>query len=95
MKKIFVISVILFLITFTAIIKNSTKRIDDEIFTKEVSLRDLKKDLEKMKLEYEFLSSAERLIQYQELYFDDQLVKKNLNEIKIIDKKLDFQDLII
>ena len=74
MKKIFVISIILFLITFTAIIKNSTKRIDDEIFTKEVSLRDLKKDLEKMKLEYEFLSSAERLIQYQELYFDDQLV---------------------
>ena len=94
MKKIFLISIILFLITFTAIIKNSTKRIDDEIFTKEVSLRDLKKDLEKMKLEYEFLSSAERLIQYQELYFDDQLVKKNLNEIKIIDKKLDFQDLI-
>ncbi len=94
MKKIFVISIILFLITFTAIIKNSTKRIDDEIFTKEVSLRDLKKDLEKIKLEYEFLSSAERLIQYQELYFDDQLVKKNLNEIKIIDKKLDFQDLI-
>ena len=36
MKKIFVISIILFLITFTAIIKNSTKRIDDEIFTKEV-----------------------------------------------------------
>ena len=94
MKKIFVISIILFLITFTAIIKNSTKRIDDEIFTKEVSLRDLKKDLEKIKLEYEFLSSAERLIQYQELYFDDQLVKKNLNEIKIIDKKLDFQDLV-
>ena len=94
MKKIFVISIILFLITFTAIIKNSTQRIDDEIFTKEVSLRDLKKDLEKIKLEYEFLSSAERLIQYQELYFDDQLVKKNLNEIKIIDKKLDFQDLI-
>ena len=94
MKKLLIISLILFLILFTAFIKNSTKRIDDEIFTKEVSLRDLKKDLEKMKLEYEFLSSAERLIQYQELYFDDQLVKKNLNEIKIIDKKLDFQDLI-
>ena len=94
MKKIFVISIILFLITFTAIIKNSTKRINDEIFTKKESLRDLKKDLEKIKLEYEFLSSGERLIQYQELYFDDQLVKKNLNEIKIIDKKLDFQDLI-
>jgi len=94
MKKLLIISLILFLILFTAFIKNSTKRIDDEIFTKEVSLRDLKKDLEKIKLEYEFLSSAERLIQYQELYFDDQLVKKNLNEIKIIDKKLDFQDLI-
>ena len=54
---------------------------------KKKSLRDLKKDLEKIKLEYEYLSSAEKLIQYQELYFDDQLVQKNLNEIKIIDKK--------
>ena len=34
MKKFSVISFILFLILFTAIVKNSTKRIDDQIFSK-------------------------------------------------------------
>ena len=32
MKKFLIISLILFLVLFTAFIKNSTKRIDDEIF---------------------------------------------------------------
>ena len=32
MKKFFVIFLILFLILFTAFIKNSTKKIEDEIF---------------------------------------------------------------
>ena len=49
----------------------------------------LKKDLEKTKLEYDYLSSAEKLLEYQILYFDDELVKKNIDEIKIINKNLD------
>ena len=47
MKKFLVNFLILFLILFTAFIKNSTKRIDDEIFTIKENIRDLKKDFEK------------------------------------------------
>ena len=89
MKKFFTIFLILSLIMFTAIIKNSSKTIEDETFLIEENIRGLKKDLEKIKLEYDYLSSAEKLLEYQILYFDDELVKKNIEEIKIINKNLD------
>ena len=85
MKKFLVISLILFLISFTAIIKNSTKRIDDQIFVTKENIRGLKKDYENTKLEYDFLSSAEKLLEFQKLYFDDELAKKDIQNIKIID----------
>ena len=50
MKKFSVVTLILFLILFTAIVKNSTKRIDDLIFTSRESIRDLKKDFDIIKL---------------------------------------------
>jgi|TARA_B100001093_G_C26034112_1_gene679253 hypothetical protein len=85
-KKFFVIFLILFLILCTAIIKNSTKRIDDEIFAIRENIRSLEKDFENITLENEYLSSAERLIEFQNLYFDDALIKKNINEIKILNQ---------
>ena len=88
MKKFFVIFLILFLILFTALIKNSTKRIEDAIFVKEINIRDLGKDFENMKLEYDYLSSTEKLLEFQNLYFDNELIKKDIKEIKIIEKKL-------
>ena len=98
MKKFSVIFLIVFLILSTALVKNSTKRTDDEIFTIKENIRALKKDFENIKLEYEFLSSTEKLIEFQNLYFDDELVKKDINEIKIIDqnkKKLQINNLIL
>ena len=98
MKKFSVIFLIVFLILSTALIKNSTKRTDDEIFTIKENIRALKKDFENIKLEYEFLSSTEKLLEFQNLYFDDELVKKDINEIKIIDqskKKLQINNLIL
>tara|TARA_B100001063_G_C16717488_1_gene531577 strand:+ start:918 stop:1223 length:306 start_codon:yes stop_codon:yes gene_type:complete len=86
MRKFSVIFLILSLILFTAIIKNSTKRIDDEIFVIEEKIRDLKKDLENIKLEYEYLSSAEKLLNFQKIYFDNELIKKDIQGIKIIEK---------
>ena len=86
MKKFSTISLILFLILFTAVIKNSTKRIDDEIFSINESIRDLKKDFEKIKLENDYLSSADRLLEFQSLYFDKELIKKDIKNIKIIHK---------
>ena len=76
---------ILFLILFTAFIKNSTKKIEENIFVLEENLRKLNKEFENIKLEYEYLSSTEKLFEFQNLYFDDELVKKNIKDINIID----------
>jgi len=84
MKKFLAASIILFLIFFTAVIKNSTKRIDDEIFSIKENINSLKNDFENAKLEYDYLSSADRLIELQNLYFDNDLVKKDIKDIKII-----------
>tara|TARA_B100000579_G_C22684606_1_gene781996 strand:+ start:227 stop:532 length:306 start_codon:yes stop_codon:yes gene_type:complete len=89
MKKFSVIFLILSLILFTALIKNSTKRIDDEIFTIKEDIRVLVKDYENVKLEYDYLSSAEKLLEYQNLYFDDELLKNDIRNIKIIKKSKD------
>tara|TARA_B100001939_G_scaffold120423_1_gene104455 strand:- start:691 stop:999 length:309 start_codon:yes stop_codon:yes gene_type:complete len=86
MKKFLIISIIFFLIFFTAFIKNSTKRIDDLIFSSEENLRALSKNFENIKLEYDFLSSTERLLQFQNKYFEEELIKKKIQNIKIINK---------
>ena len=75
MKKFSIITLIISLILFTAFIKNSTKRIDDEIFTTNESIRGLKRDYAKIKLEHDYLSSADKLIEFQNLYFENELVK--------------------
>ena len=84
MKKFSVILIIFFLVLITAIIKNSTKKIDDEIFITKENLRVLNKEFEKMKLEFDYLSSAEKLLEYQSLYFEKELNKKDISEIKNI-----------
>ena len=89
MKKFSVISLILSLILFTAIVKNSTKRTDDMIFVLEENIRGLNKDFENIKLEYDYLSSTEKLLEFQSLYFDDELIKKDIQEIKIINRSVD------
>ena len=83
MKNIGLGSVIFLLILFTAIIKNTTKEIEDELFTKSENIRVLKSEYENILLEHDYLSSAEKLIKFQSLYFEDQLVQKNIKNIKI------------
>ena len=86
MKKFSIILLILFLILFTAIIKNSTKKIEDEIFTVKESLIELKKELGDTKLEFNYLSSAEKLLEYQSMYFEEDLTQKDIKKIKILIK---------
>ncbi len=90
------ISIIFILVLSTAIIKNSTKRIEDEIFILNENIRFLKSDFENILLEYNYLSSAEKLMEYQSLYFEDELIQKDIEDIKIYktkDKIKVFQDL--
>ena len=95
MKKYTITSLIVFLILLTALIKNSTKKIEDQIFTKQENLRSLKSEFENIKLENEYLSSSEKLMEYHDLYFDDELIQKKFEEIIIINKNLEKQKLKI
>ena len=87
MKKFGLIMVIFFLILSTAIIKNSAKKTEDAIFTVKENLRVLDTELENILLEHDYLSSAEKLLKYQSLYFEHELIQKNIQNIKIYEIK--------
>ena len=83
MKQILLIS-ILILILLTSLVKNSTKEIEDKIFTKRENTRLLGTELGNVMLEYNYLSSPERLMKYKLEYFENKLIKKEISKIKKI-----------
>ena len=83
MKKFALAVVILFLVLSTAIIKNTTKQIEDEIFTVKENIRVLMSEFENVSLEHDYLSSSERLLEFQSQYFEDELIQKNINDIRV------------
>ena len=85
MKKYFAIFMIIFLILLTALIKNSTKRMDDEIFIVKENMRFLRKEINDLKLEYTYLSSGKKLMNFKARFFDGDLSVKKKNEIKILE----------
>jgi len=86
-KKVGLIIVIFLLILSTTIIKNSTKEIEDEIYSVNENLRVLNSELGNVLLEHDYLSSSERLLEYQSLYFEDELIQKDIQNIKIYKTK--------
>ena len=87
MRKFWLLFIIFSLIISTTVIKNTTKKFEDEIFSMEESLRVLNLNYNDVLLEHNYLSSSERLLEFQSLYFDNELTQKNINEIKILTKK--------
>ena len=87
MRNFWLLFIIFSLIISTTLIKNSTKKIEDEIFSTEESLRVLNLNYNDVLLEHNYLSSSERLLEFQSLYFDNELSQKNIKEIKILIKK--------
>ena len=85
MKKISLVVFIFLLIISTALIKNSAKKNEDKIFTVKENLRFLNSKFKKIKLEHDYLSSPDKLLEYQVLYFDDELVKKDIQTLKKIE----------
>jgi hypothetical protein len=92
MKKFWIINVIVLLILFTALVKNSTKKKDDDIFAIQEKLQGLNKEFEDIKLEHDYLSSAEKLLEYKKLYFENELIQKDIKKIRIIKKN--FSELV-
>ena len=95
MKKIGLVSIIFLLILSTATIKNTAKKTEDELFIVRENLRVLKSEYENIMLEHNYLSSAEKLLEFQSLYFDDQLIQKNIKNIKIYKNQEIIEDLKI
>ena len=83
MKKTSLILVIFSLILFTAIIKNSAKKNEDELFSVKENIRILNSELEKIKLEFDYLSSSDKLLEFQSLYFENDLVQKKIENLKV------------
>ena len=81
MKKI-VFVIIFVLILFTSFVKNSTKELEDKIFMVNENIRPLKSELGDVLLEYNYLSSPDKLIQYQTQYFEKDLIKIDIMKIK-------------
>ena len=69
MKKLIILLSIFFLIIFTTITKNSTKEIEKKIYDTEENLRVLKNKYEMVLLEFTYLSSPRKLLEYQSKYF--------------------------
>ncbi|MFL2897277.1 MAG: cell division protein FtsL [Candidatus Pelagibacter sp.] len=98
MKKFFLISLIFTLILITSLIKNSTKKIEEEIFVLNERILNSNIQLDDLKLEFDYLSSAEKLMNYQKLYFENELKEKKIDEIRSIDfsgKNIEIKKILI
>jgi hypothetical protein len=89
MKKMLLILSIFLLIVVTALIKNSTKKIEDQIFAINENIRVLNAQLGDALLEYNYLSSPKKLLQYQSQYFENDLSQINIADIKVISENDD------
>ena len=81
MKKLIFVTIFI-LILATSLVKNSTKEIEDKIFMVNEKIRPLKSELGDVLLEYNYLSSPEKLTQYQTQYFEKNLIKIDITKIK-------------
>ena len=98
MTKLAVFVLVFLLIISTSLIKNSTKNLDDQIYSMRENILFLENRFEDSKLEFDYLGSSEKLLEYQKLYFENSLIKKSLKELKtlnITDNKLIINELKI
>ena len=84
MKKVILIISIFTLILITSLVKNSTKKIEDEIFAIDENIRILKAEFDNVLLEYNYLSSPEKLFEHQKKYFENELAQIDITKIKKI-----------
>ena len=87
MKKIISILSIFLLILATALIKRSTKNIEDQIFAVNENIRLLNFQLGDVLLEHNYLSSPDKLLQYQMQFFEQKFIYKDITKIKVLSKR--------
>ena len=97
MKKIFFFTPIIILIFATTLTKNSTKKLDKQIFEINENIRILEDRYELTLLDYNILTSPKKLIEYQQFYFEEKFIQKkieNLSIITIVNDKLKIEKMV-
>ena len=97
MKKLFFFIPVIFLIFATTVTKNSTKQLDKKIFEIKENLRVLQDKFELEMLEYNYLTSPKKLMEYQKKYFDNELLEadiESLNWIENEDKEIKIKKVV-
>ena len=88
MRKLILLLSIFFLLIFTTIIKNSTKEIEKKIYNTKENLRVLKNNYEMVLMDFNYLTTPEKLMEYQSRYFENELDQADIKKLKkIIVKK--------
>tara|TARA_B100000945_G_scaffold312306_1_gene306705 strand:- start:580 stop:885 length:306 start_codon:yes stop_codon:yes gene_type:complete len=83
-KKLFFFIPVIFLIFGTTITKNSTKKLDKKIFELKENISVLQEKYELVMLEYNYLTSPKKLMEYQKKYFDNELFEADIQSLKWI-----------
>ena len=83
LRKLLVLTILLLIIS-TTFIKNHTKKLDEKIFSIKENINYLRSAKELVQLEYDYLSSPEKLIELNNLYFGNDLSFSSSENIKII-----------
>ena len=97
MKKLFFFTPIIVLIFATTLTKNSTKKLDKEIFQLKENIRILEDRYELTLLDYSILTSPKKLMEYQQFYFEDKFIQKkieNLRKIEFFNDKLKIEKMV-
>tara|TARA_B100001027_G_scaffold189093_1_gene142446 strand:+ start:914 stop:1186 length:273 start_codon:yes stop_codon:yes gene_type:complete len=81
-KKIILFIPIIILIVLTTFTKNSTKQLDKKIFETLEDIRALDDIYELVLLDYNYLTSPSKLMEYSQMYFEKELKKKNITDLK-------------
>ena len=81
-KKILLFIPIILLIILTTFTKNSTKQLDKKIFEIQEDIRALNDNYELVLLDYNYLTSPKKLMDYSRMYFEKELKKKKITDLK-------------
>ena len=84
-KNIIIFTITLILIFSTTLIKNKTKDLEEKIYLTRESISKKNSEYQIMLLEYNYLTSPEKLMEYHILFFDDNLVPLKINDLKEIE----------
>ena len=82
LKKTLLFIPIIILIISTTFTKNSTKKLDKKIFETQEDIRALSDIYELVLLDYNYLTSPNKLMDYSKFYFEKELKKKKITDLK-------------